>query len=209
MDNNKIKSGISTIMNGLTNTSQIYFKYEQEKKEALDKFRGSAMTDEIEAAASRARSSVLRQQSMMQKAFDDIIAETEAGNDYDPAVAGAAQLLSVNGVSPAAAANVISKFKGNQVCLSLLLASAADAYKDEILKWVFDSIRVLKNAKIAVERLSFENLENYPNIITQIREAVQNYASHQGVELGDLSEALEEMKIRNIIGLMGLSIDQL
>ena len=202
-----IKDGISLIIDYLFNVSEAYRDYQTEKKTILDTYRDQALSDEIAAADARARKEIESAVRGIQSAIDSLIMATHNGNAYDAssaAVANAAQLLSAEGVSREAVKAVVSQFVGNQVALNLIYASANPDYRDMIAPWMFDSIGTLEKSKTVAGSLLYESIENAPRIISQIREAVQSYGVHQGVDMSTLSERIESLRMQNVINLMGL-----
>lgn len=194
----------------LDHISKIYFDYEAEKKAALNTYRMGALESAIKDAEGKARASVSAYVNSIHANIDKLIAAVEKDNDYDissNAVADAARLLSAPGVSAKAAEKVISKFRGNQVALSLLHASASEDVKPLITPWMFDNVGELTKIKHLADELSYDSMGNYPSIVSAIRDKVWKFAELQGVEMGSLSDALEEMKMRNICSLMGLDYD--
>ena len=203
---------LDRIVSELDQISKIYFDYEADKKYALDAYRMGALESAIKDAEARARASVSVCVNSIYMNIDKLIAAVEKENDYDissNAVADAARLLSAPGVSPEAAENVISKFRGNQVALSLLHASASEDIKPFIDCWMFDNVGELTRIKFLANELTYESMGNYPGIVSQIRETIWKFAELQGIEMGSLSDTLEEMKMRNIVGMMGLSWDEI
>lgn len=195
----------------LGHISKIYFDYEAEKKAALNTYKMGALESAIKEAEEKARASVSVCVNSIYVNIDKLIAAVENNNDYDissNAVADAARLLSAPGVSARAAEKVISKFKGNQVALSLLHASASEDVKPLITPWMFDNVGELTKIKHLADELSYNSMGSYPSIVSAIRDTVWKFAELQGVEMGSLSDALEEMKMRNICGLMGVDYDK-
>lgn len=206
------KSEIGTIIHGLEKVSDAYLDYEKRKKEIVETYRGKAVENELYVADQHTRAAIYNPISSMLTAFDSLIEQTEKGNDYDPtssAVADAARLLSVKGVSLEAAENVARKFLGNSVALSLLHASAHESYQGIIESMMFDSIGVLNKAKAQVDALRHESIASFPSIVSSIRETMQDYAKYQGIDLGSLADSIEQLRMRNIVSLMGLNYDEI
>lgn len=202
---------IKTIIEGLERISDNYFLFEKEKKDIVTDFRGKAMEAELADAETRTRSAVTMIVNRMQSELDKLTKETEEGNNYadDAAIAATAQLLSKSGVSIEAAQKVIERFAGNQVALELLWASASDEIKPLFASYRFDNVGKLRNIRASVDSLNWESISNYPSIVSNIREGIQEFSRRQGIDLGPLSDTLQRMRMRNITLLMGLDPDKL
>ena len=202
-----IKDGISLIIDYLFNVSDAYRTYQTEKKDILNTYRDRALSDELESAEAKAKKDIESAVRGIQSTADSLLMATHNGNSYDAssdAVFNAAQLLSVKGVSREAVKSVVSQFVGNQVALNLIHASADPEYYDMIEPWMFDSIGTLERIKNIAGALQYESIENYPSLVSQIREAVQSYGVHQGIEFGVLNDRIESLRMQNVINLMGL-----
>lgn len=208
----KAKTRISSIIIALNRVSDAYLTYEKDRKGFLANYTGGTLQDHVAQAEAEARAAIKVPINTMKDAFDSLIEMTEQGNDYDPsssAVADAAKLLSVPGLSFDTADKVISKFKGNQVALDLINASAHESYKDFIDKWMFDNIGLLNKGRSAAASLDYQSIGSFPSIVSKILEIVKEYARYQGIELGSISDSIEEMRLRNITALMGIEYDKI
>ena len=207
-----VKVEINTIIASLTEASRVFSAYEQGKKNILRDFRDRALEEGLKKLEAQTKASITPHAWKIEEALDSMIEKTEKGNDYNvnsDAVANAAKLLSVPGISYESAANVVEKFKGNQVALELINASAHESYQPILAQWIFDAVGELKKAKNLVSQFSYESASNYPDIILGIKDSIVKYARHQGIELGDFTGPLEELRVRNIASMIGLDPDEI
>lgn len=209
---NKVESNLNSIINNLGQVSDIYFEYDAAKRKAVNDLRDQALTDAVKAAETKARNAVAFNVKQMTNSVDIIITETDYNNQFDPeasdALANAAKLIAIPGLSISTAESLVRPFIGSQTALQILSAAASKDVKGVVDAWLFDSIGCLNGIKSAINMLLYESLSNYPSIVSSIRESVWGYASHQGIDLGGMGEKLEEMKQRNICALMGIDYNK-
>lgn len=201
---------INTIINALVAVSEKFFNYESEKKKALEDYRSNALEQRLNAIALDLKAATKNYVISMDRAAARMIDEAKAGNHYDindPAVANAAALLSNRGISWNAAAEVIKSFAGNIVALELIKAAAHEDYAGLFDKWLFDNVGSLEQIQATINSLPSAAPGSYPSIVSQIREKLVEFATHQGIDISSSAEALENMKMRNICGLMGIDYD--
>lgn len=207
------RTEIDIIIACLIDVSQAYLNYEREKKAILQDYRGNALEERLKTLNADLKFRVTPKVAGIQRSLENLIEKTKKGNDYDLANSGmvshAAQLLSAPGVSMESAEKVVEKFKGNQVALELLNASADVSYTPIIDKWMFDNVGILEKARSIASQLNYEDASHYPGIVSAIREAIQSYAWHQGIDIGSIGETLERLRIINIAAMMGLDPDEL
>lgn len=204
---------INTIINSLIAVSEKFFKYDDEKKKALEDYRGKALEQRLNAAALDLKAATKNYVISMDRAASRMIDETATGNHYDindSAVANAAALLSNKGISIDAATDVIAAFRGNMTALELIKAAAAEEYQGIFDFWIFDNLGCLKKIQAIVNSLPDTIPENYPGVVSSIREKLVDFATHQGIDLDTphMAEQLREMRDRNIAHLAGLTWEQ-
>ena len=199
---------INKIVNALITVSEKYFTFEERKKKALEDYRGKALEQNLDTAEGLLKTETKGYVSSMSAAVDRMTEEVKSGNHYDindSAVANAAALLSNNGMSMDAAEAIIKGFAGNATVLEIIKAASAEEYRPLFKRWCFDNVGALDEIKAAIGKLVYERGENYPAIVSQIREKLTAFAYHQGIDLGKSADQLEEMRMRNIANLAGLS----
>lgn len=204
---------INTIINSLIAVSEKFFNYDDAKKKALENYRGKALEQRLNAIALDLKGATNNYVVSMDRATRRMIDEVKAGNHYDindPAVANAAALLANNGISVDAAAEVIKSFAGNITALELIKAAAAEEYQPLFTRWIFSNVASLEKIQATINSLPAATPENYPAIVSQIREKLVEFATHQGIDLDTphMAEQLEAMRMRNIARLAGLSWEQ-
>lgn len=206
------KVEINAIITQLYDVGDAYLQYTKDKRAVLETYRGHALEDEMKNAEIRARASAGTAIRVMGNQLDAMIKEAEKGNAYnvtDSSVSDAAKILANKGISLEAAQAVIKPFIGNMVALNLLRASAAEDIKPLFDYWLFDNVKALNRIRYTVGTLSWDSLEHYPAIVSSIREGIQDFAIHQGIEIGEMGGSIEELRMRNIQLLMGLDPDKL
>ena len=199
---------INKIVNALITVSEKYFTFEDRKKKALEDYRGAALEQNLSTAEGLLKTETKGYVSSMSAAVDRMTEEVKSGNHYDindSAVANAAALLSNNGMSMDAAEAIIKGFAGNVTVLEIIKAASAEEYSPLFKRWCFYNVGALDEIKAAIGKLVYERGENYPAIVSQIREKLTAFAYHQGIDLGKSADQLEEMRMRNIANLAGLS----
>lgn len=213
MDNNRMKNPISNVMTRLNNIVDIQISYDKRKADALDKYRNRELEDTLSTIREETKTAAVSEAAWIQASLDSLLREVQAANDYDvttSAVADAAKLLSAQDVSFKTAEAVVSKFIGNQTALNLIAASATSAdVKSAVDPWIFDNIGMVESIKRSANRFSWEPPENYPTLVSDVRTRLQNFAQLQGVDISSLKNTIEDIRIKNVTLLMGLSPDQL
>lgn len=183
-------------------------EYDLKKKEVLDTYRNHAAETELSRITEDTRAACRKHVDDIQRSLDSLLEAVETGNDYDinsDSVSNAAKLLSVKGVSMTAAETVIRKFVGNQVSLSLIHASADNDYKGLIEHWMFDNVGELTRLRAKTELFSYESIENYPGICSDIRQTVEKFARIQGIDMSLVNSSIEELKINIVCLLTGFN----
>lgn len=212
MDNKKIMSdNIQEIVTNLVEVSNKYFEYEEAKKNILSTYRGTVLDNELSKLQDETIKAATVRAHAMTKAAEKIHDAVGEGNAYDvndDAVSNAAMLLSKPDVSSDAVVAVLEGFKGNQIALKLIKGSAHETYQDIIDRFIFDNIKAVDDIMKVINELEYEKPENYPSIVSMIRSGLIDFASHQGIDVTTSQEVLEDMRTRNIAGMMGLKPEQ-
>ena len=206
------KVEINAVITPLYDVGDAYLQYVKDKRAVLDAYRGHALEAEMKRASDSARASASSAIRIMESQLDAMIKDAEEGNTYnvtDSSVSDASKILANKGISYEAAQAVIKPFIGNMVALDLLRAAASDDIKFVFDYWMFDNVQALKRIRYTVGTLEWDSLEHYPSIVSSIREGIQDFAAHQGIELGELGGSIEELRMRNIQMLMGLDPDKI
>lgn len=206
------KTEINTIINALISVSEKFTSYDAARKNAVLNLRGKMLEDEMATLERDLKGATKFYVTSMTAAVDHMIEEAKAGNHYDindPAVANAAALLANNGMPFDAAEAIIKGFTGNITALEIIKSASAEEYKGLFDYWTFDNVAALEKLNSTINTLNYENGQNFPGIVSTIREKVEEFARRQGVDIGTSSEKLEEMRVRNITNLMGLDYDKI
>ena len=210
---NMMKNSISNVMTYLKDITELQIAYDEKKRQAVNDYRGRMLEDALSLAEAETKNAVDRVVAKMQASFDSLMRETVAANGYDvtsSAVADAAKLLSAPDVNFRTAEAVIKPFIGNQTALNLISANAkSDEVKAAVDAWLFDNTGLIADLKKKANSMSWEPVENYPTVISDIRTGLQKYARLMGVDISDIEATISELKIKNIMHMMGISPDQL
>ena len=210
---NMMKNSISNVMTYLKDITELQIAYDEKKRQAVNDYRGRMLEDALSSAEAETKTAVDRVVAKMQASLDSLMRETVAANGYDvtsSAVADAAKLLSAPDVNFRTAEAVIKPFIGNQTALNLISANAkSDEVKAAVDVWLFDNTGLIADLKKKANSMSWEPVENYPTVISDIRTGLQKYARLMGVDISDIEATISELKIKNIMHMMGISPDQL
>lgn len=205
-----LETEINIIISNLDTVCKAYLDYDKKKYIAVRDLRDKAMNDRLAEIVGETRRAAALAIASMERILDNMITEVEKNNDYDPsssAVADAARLLSVDTpdfVTCDAVEKIIEKFRGNQVALRLIYASATDSNKAIIRPWIFDNVAALRDIRKRIVSLEHDPVENYTACIGDIRCQLQEFARRQGIDTVKLTDAIEELRFRNIYAIMGL-----
>ena len=201
---------INTIVTALTGVSEKYFDYEKEKKRIVADYRGYALEQSLKDIELKMSEATKLDVTIMDRAVARMIEEAKAGNHYDindSAVANAAALLSNGGIKIEVAIDVIKAFAGNITALELIKGSAHEMYRTLFNDFIFDNVGSLEYIQFRINSLTYESADNYPSIVSQIRERLVDFATRQGIDVNVSAGALEEMRMKNICGLMGVDYE--
>ena len=210
---NMMKNSISNVLTYLRNITDLQNSYDEKKRQALNDYRGHMLEDALAIAQAEVKAAADREAAKIQSSLDSLMRETVAANGYDvtsSSVADAARLLSAPDVNFRTAEAVVKEFIGNQTALNLILANAkSEEVKAAVDPWVFDNIGLIEELKKKASSLTWEPAENYPTVISDIRTGLQKYAQLMGVDISDLEATISDLKVKNIMHIMGISPDQL
>lgn len=203
---------INQIIGSLIEISEKFFSYDERRKQTIADMRGKALEEEIAALEAGLKGSTKNYVIGMRAAVYHMIEAVKAGNHYDvndSTISNAAALLKNPGMAFDAAEAIIKGFAGNVTALQILEAAAAEEYKPLFNRWVFDNVAALESMNKTIEKLTYEEGQNFPAIVSEIREQLVAFADHQGIDLNTphMAEQLREMRMRNIARLAGLSWD--
>ena len=204
------KTEINTIVSGLVAISDKFFQYEAGKKKALSDLRGNTLEEEMAMLDLDLKNTTSKYVASMTAAVNRMIEEVKAGNHYDindPAVANAAMLLSNPGMDFDAAEAIIKGFAGNETVLRIIQAAAADEYQDLFRTWAFDNVGALESINSTINNLTYQSAGSFPSIISEVREKLTDFARRQNLDISTASDKLDEMRIKNICGLMGIDYE--
>ena len=201
------KIEINKLIMELTDISKIYFEYDAAKKEAVETYRDRTMEERLEQCKADARAKANRHSIAADGVLDSMIEEVKKGNEYnstDPAISNAILALSKPGISDNTVLEVILAFKGNVTALELIKGGADESYKGLFDPYLFDNVKALEDIKNMFSQFGYEDIENYPNIVSSIREKLTEFITKQQIDAEIYSETLEKMRMRTIGMMMGL-----
>ena len=203
---------INSILSSLLKVINTYNDYQAEKKAALDKYRLTALDDALRTAESGARASVDKEAQYMQECLDKLMIETKARNNDLSNLSEAthtAQLLAAPEVDFDTVQTVIKPFVGCQPMLRLIAGNASEAGKNAMSGWLFDNVAAVEKIKSEVTLMTYESVEHLPNYVGDIRLGLQNFAAKMGIDLSREDDLISEIRIKNVIALMGLDYSEL
>lgn len=210
---NNMKNPISNVMTYLRNITDLQISYDEMKRQALNDYRGHMLENALAAAQAETKAGVDREIAKMQSSLDSLMRETIAANGYDVAsssVADAARLLSAPDVNFRTAEAIVKEFIGNQTALNLILANTkSEEVKAAVDPWVFDNTGLIAELKKKASSLTWEPVENYPTVISDIRTGLQKYAQLMGVDISDLEDTISDLKLKNIMNMIGLASSEI
>lgn len=201
------KIEINKLIMELTEISKIFFEYDAAKKKTVEQYRGKAMEEGLAFNKAEARGKIKPHLAVAEKQIGDMIEEVKKGNKYnsdDPAISNAITALSKSGISRSTVEEVINSFKGNVTALELIRSGVDESYKSLFDEYVFDNVAALEKINNDFMTLDYEEIENYPSIVSKIREELMEFVNKQGIDAETFSQVLEDMRVRNIGMLMGL-----
>lgn len=207
-----IHDEIHTIINALIDVTEKFFKYDERRKKVLADMRGKALEEAIAAGERDLKAATQNNVLGMRACVRRMIEEVKDGNRYDvndDTINNAAELLKNKGMSQDAASAIIREFSGRQVALQILKAASAEEYRGLFDYFIFDPLASLEKINSTIDQLTYDNGQNFPGLVSSIREMLITFADRMGIMLNTpyKAEQLEEMRMRNIVGLMGLNYD--
>ena len=203
---------ISSVLSSLLKVVNIYNEYKSEKKTALDTYRLTALDDALRSAENGARAAVDKEARYMGEILDKLMIETKARNNDLSNLFEAnntAQLLAAPEVDYDSVQTVIAPFIGCQPMLRLIAGNASEEGKAAIDPWIFDNVGAIEKIKSDVNRMTYESVENLPSFVGDIRLSLQNYATKMGIDINRFSDLISEIRLKAVVGLMGLDYAKL